>query len=82
MLLIGGNVTLNNTHKSESNLLVEIINFRKNTKAKIPEKKAKKKKNILKAYMHFLMIDKRFLMPSKSNILIGTDWRYSASMNF
>ena len=41
-MLIGGNFTLNNTHKSESNLLVEIINFRKNTKAKIPEKANKK----------------------------------------
>ena len=41
--------------------MVEIINFKKNTNPK-DSKKKKQKRNIFESYMHFVKVEKRFLI--------------------
>ena len=45
--IFGGKITLNNVDKNQSNLLVEIMDFKKNTKQKNPEKKKRDTPEIL-----------------------------------
>ena len=45
-------------------LLIKIMNFKEITRAKNPRKK-NKRKIFLKAYMHFLMVEKRILIVLK-----------------
>ena len=61
--IFNGKITLNNADKGESNLWIEIMNFKKNPKPKNPEKKSPPK-NMLESYVLFLMVEKRFLQES------------------
>ena len=56
-----GTVMLKEADDYQTDLLVKIINFRKKTKPKSPEKN-KKKKLFLKTCVIFLRVDKKFLM--------------------
>ena len=55
------------TNKTQIDLLIEILNFKNQIKSHNPGKK-KRKKIFLKTYMHYLMVEKVFLMIRKSNV--------------
>ena len=57
-------ITLKEADEYQSSLLVEIMNFKK--KPCIIQTKNKEKKISLKMYMHFLMVEKEFLMLLKA----------------
>ena len=56
-----GKITIEEADKYQTNLLTEIMNFRKNTKPRSQEKKNKKKKLFLKTCIIFLRVEKKFL---------------------
>ena len=56
-----GTITLKEANDYQTDLLVEIMNFMKNTKPKSVEKK-QEKKLFLKTCINFLMIEKKFFM--------------------
>ena len=60
-----GKITLKEAGEDQSNLLVEIMNFENKTKPQDPKKK-QEKKMLLKTCMHFLMVEKEFLMLLKA----------------
>ena len=61
-----GNITLEKANKYQSDLLVEIMNFREKTKPQSPEKKNKKKKLFLRTCVTFLWVEKKLLMLLKA----------------
>ena len=61
-------ITLEEAEKYQTDLLVEIMSFRKNTKPKGQEKK-KKNKLFLKTCIIFLRLEKKFLMLLKAKYL-------------
>ena len=63
--IYNGIVTLKEANEDQSDSLIEILNFEKQIKRQNPEKK-QKKKVFLKTYMHFLMVEKEFLMLLKA----------------
>ena len=54
------NITLKEADENQTNLLIKIMSFKKNTKPQIPEKN-KKKKLFLKTCIIFLRVEKEFL---------------------
>ena len=54
------NITLKEADEYQTNLLIKIMSFKKNTKPQIPEKN-KKKKLFLKTCIIFLRVEKEFL---------------------
>ena len=56
----GGKIILNNADEYQSNLLVETMNLKKNTKLKNPEQK--KRDTLESSYIQFVKIEKKFLM--------------------
>ena len=58
--ILGGKTALNNADEYQSNLLVETMNLKKNTKLKNPEQK--KRDTLESSYIQFLKIEKKFLM--------------------
>ena len=56
-----GKITIEEANEYQTNLLAEIMNFRKNTKPKSREKKNNKKKLCLKTCIIFLRVEKKFL---------------------
>ena len=60
-----GKITLKEAGEDQSNLLVEIMSFKNKTKPQDPKKK-QEKKILLKRCMHFLMVEKEFLMLLKA----------------
>ena len=65
-----GKITIKEADEYQADLLVEIMNFKKNTKPRSPEKK-QEKKLFLKTYINFWglgggRIEKKFLMPLKA----------------
>ena len=56
-----GQITLEKANEYQTDLLAEIINFRKNTKPRSQEKK-QQKKSFLKACTSFLRAEKKFLI--------------------
>ena len=59
--IYNGKITLKEANEDQSNLLVEILNFREKVKAKNPEKK-QMKKMFLKTFIIFFKVEKEFLM--------------------
>ena len=55
-----GKITIEEANKYQTNLLVEIMNFRKNTKP-MSQEKNKKKKLFLKTCINFERVEKKFL---------------------
>ena len=56
-----GKITIEKADKYQTNLLVEIMNFRKNMKPRSQEKKNEKNKLFLKTCIIFLRAEKKFL---------------------
>ena len=56
-----GKITLNEADEDQRNLLVEIMSLKIDQNRKI-QRKNKKKKIFLKTCVHFLMVEKKFLM--------------------
>ena len=63
--IYNGKITLKKADKDQISLLVKIMNFKSKIKLQNPEKK-QQKKDIIIAYMHFLMVEKEFLMLLKT----------------
>ena len=61
---ITAKITLKEAGEDQSNLLVEIMNSKNKTTPQDPKKK--KKKILLNTCMHFLMVEKEFLMLLKA----------------
>ena len=59
--IFNGRITLKEANEDQSSLLVQIMNFKKKINHKI-QRENKREKIFLKAYMHFLMAEKEFLM--------------------
>ena len=57
-----GTITLKEADDYQTDFLVEIMNFKKKTKPKSPEKKNKEKKLFLKTCIICLIVEKKFLM--------------------
>ena len=60
-----GKITIEEANEHQTDLLVEIMNFRKNTKPRSQEKN-KKKKLLLKTCIIFLKVEKKFWMLLKA----------------
>ena len=58
--IYNGKITLKEANKDQSDLLVEILNFRKQVKPRCLEKN-NRKKMFLKTYIVFLKLEKEFL---------------------
>ena len=63
--IYNGKIPLKEAGEDQSNLLVEIMNFENKTKPQ-DQKKKQEKKMLLKTCMHFLMVEKEFLMLLKA----------------
>ena len=61
-------ITLKEADKDQRILLLEIMNLKCKIKAQKPNKK--QKKVLLKLYMHFLMVEKEFLMHLKAEYFL------------
>ena len=57
--IYGGNITIKEADEYQTDLLVEIMNFWKNTKPRIREKN-KKRKLLLRTCINFLMVETKF----------------------
>ena len=57
--IFDGTITLNNADKEQIHLLIEVLEFNKNTKPRDVKKKNKKEIH-LKAYMYFMKVEKWF----------------------
>ena len=66
--IYNGKSILNDANEDQSNSLVEIMNFKKQIRPRDPEKK-QGEKILLKAYMHFMKVEKWFLMVLKINYI-------------
>ena len=64
-----GKITIEEADQYQTNLLVEIMNFRKNMKPRSQQKKKRKKKNklFLKTCINFERVEKKFLTLLKAN---------------
>ena len=59
--IYNGKITIKEAHKDQSNLLVAVMNFKSKTKPQKPDKKIKTYISF-KTFLHFLMVQKEFLM--------------------
>ena len=61
-----GKITIKEAHEYQTDLLAEIINFKKQKKSRSQEKKNEKKKLFFKTCIIFLRVEKKFLMLLKA----------------
>ena len=60
--IYNGTIIVKEVNNDQGSLLVEIMNFNSKLERQNQEKKSKRKKLILRTYMHFLIVKKEFLM--------------------
>ena len=73
--IYNGKITLKEADEDQSNLLVEIMDFRKRNQDQRIQVKNKRRKLFLKTCMHFLRLQKKYLMILKANIS-NQNWKY------